>query len=535
MRYIEILNESQRYDDMFNAILNLDGVNAKIQSDISFAKSVLQRKDRITWFLKWSRLIFLYKYMYGESGEMSSIDEPKKKYEPVLTKYAKSVGIGINDIKNYRTNFKTSLEHYLSIESNEIQSLVWDKQTPTELVNELHEKEIEWSAKQDQYITYFDAEDEPDIFLKIDNDWAWYDLNAKSCDKESKAMGHCGNSASYDYNDNIISLRKRKEYYNGKVTHRPSLTFILNDGYLGEMKGRANEKPKEKYHNAIVRLLKDPRIKGITGGGYEPKKNFSIDDLSDEHLTKLADKEHALRGPYYTYERYYDLKRANASEDELDQVEALYLSQMNKWLKTLDNRDIAKIDLQKDTIIFHEYEDYDTYSGYYHNGLTDKIFKKLSSLKRDMAIHLDIPFSDASKIISVASKGLKKEILNSAIPYEYSFYSDNTEVYQKEDGSISISQDLSDFMEDYFGDNAHEYDAESGFLRFADDEYPEDDISNDPIVNRLVDLVGSDARNSTEYYSDITKNIIKDIYDRFHDIAKYGDTQQDYRQRELNI
>ena len=58
--------------------------------------------------------------------------------------------------------------------------------------------------------------------------------------------------------DTVLSLRQ-KVTHDGEKYHRPVLTFILDDrGFLGEMKGRNNNKPSEKYHSYIVELLKSP-------------------------------------------------------------------------------------------------------------------------------------------------------------------------------------------------------------------------------------------------------------------------------------
>lgn len=116
----------------------------------------------------------------------------------------------------------------------------------------------------------------------------WYDLRETCSSEEGKAMGHCGNVPSARHGDTVLSLRQTKNV-GGEELHRPSLTFILRNGYLGEMKGRANQKPKKEYHPYIVELLKLPIIKGISGGGYEPENNFSVSDLSEELYNELKD------------------------------------------------------------------------------------------------------------------------------------------------------------------------------------------------------------------------------------------------------
>jgi hypothetical protein len=96
------------------------------------------------------------------------------------------------------------------------------------------------------------------------------------CKREGDAMGHCGNAPSAKVGDRVLSLRKDM----GNGNFRPSLTFILGaDGYLGKMKGRANEKPNPKYHDMIVALLLQPEINGCKGGGYAAHYNFTLLDL----------------------------------------------------------------------------------------------------------------------------------------------------------------------------------------------------------------------------------------------------------------
>ena len=112
--------------------------------------------------------------------------------------------------------------------------------------------------------------------------WKWVDLETPYCSQEGDAMGHCGNASGYE-NDTILSLRDPEGYAH--------LTFILNNGVLGEAKGRGNQKPSEKYHDPIVELLKTEHIKLIKGGGYLPENNFSLNDLNKDRKEKLKHKE----------------------------------------------------------------------------------------------------------------------------------------------------------------------------------------------------------------------------------------------------
>lgn len=128
---------------------------------------------------------------------------------------------------------------------------------------------------------------EAKTFLKLDHlgskwkGWKWVDLERGYCSQEAEAMGHCGNQGAAQ-GDNIVSLRDSEGYAH--------LTFIINDGFLGEAKGRANDKPSQKYHKPILELLKSKHIDAIKGGGYAPENNFDFHDLHDDHKKELEHK-----------------------------------------------------------------------------------------------------------------------------------------------------------------------------------------------------------------------------------------------------
>ena len=116
--------------------------------------------------------------------------------------------------------------------------------------------------------------------------WGWFDLGVPVDKDEGNALGHCGNAGNPHENDRILSLRKVHNI-GGKIYHEPALTFINNQGWIGEMKGRNNSKPSEKYHSRIAELLKHKDIKGLVGAGYMSENNFHFDDLSPEHKNQV--------------------------------------------------------------------------------------------------------------------------------------------------------------------------------------------------------------------------------------------------------
>jgi len=193
------------------------------------------------------------------------------------------------DPKIWTDKTKTDLDHFMSMRNLvEIEKLKFEpKWNFKEGVKELEKAEKEGLARfKDKNPTVPKSGEK---IVDLGNGWAWWNTGKPSCRLEGDAMGHCGNTAATDRNDELLSLREDKKI--GKNTfYTPYLTFILNDGVLGEMKGRANEKPKQKYHKAIIKLLESPHVKHLWGGGHEAHRNFEVEDLTDaeqEHLFKL--------------------------------------------------------------------------------------------------------------------------------------------------------------------------------------------------------------------------------------------------------
>jgi len=119
--------------------------------------------------------------------------------------------------------------------------------------------------------------------------WTWKSLGCGYSRAEGAAGGHCGNAGKRK-GDNILSLRDAED--------RVHLTFICNNGELGEMKGVGNTKPTSVYHPAICALLVSPYVKKVVGGGYMEEINFDLADLASDQLRglvlSLLDKDHAV-------------------------------------------------------------------------------------------------------------------------------------------------------------------------------------------------------------------------------------------------
>jgi hypothetical protein len=149
--------------------------------------------------------------------------------------------------------------------------------------------------------------------IEFPDGYKWVDLEKSYCEKESKSMGHCGNAGA-SKGDTILSLRDNKNV--------PHLTFILNNGILGERKGRANEKPAPKYHPYIIELLKLPIIKNLGDGKYLPQKDFKISDITEEQLKSLVKIK-----PYFEI-KYYE-EKLDSGEKVSEDVQGNLINKTN--------------------------------------------------------------------------------------------------------------------------------------------------------------------------------------------------------------
>jgi len=304
--YEMFLIEKQDYSMLFPpTLLSLHPKADQIVNNAISWSQTLVKNHRIVWYLRLFRLTLV-------KDMVKTISDPSKKAEAekYLTKYVndynkKSKGTKLNpDLSNLSTlNIRNELQHFMSMSTRirQIAQYPFTWQLPDELINNLTniEEEHRDDSSKSRHILH---NEHIEIFLKVDDQFTWFNLETGYCDKEAEAMGHCGDA---DNDDMLLSLRKRiKKTQDGELW-KPVLTFSMtSDGHLRQMKGYANSKPQERYHKYILALLKDPRIKGIVSGGYKPENNFHVNDLGEKgkdelfathpHLKTLIDtvKEH---------------------------------------------------------------------------------------------------------------------------------------------------------------------------------------------------------------------------------------------------
>lgn len=295
MRYNQLLSEAQNYEDMFKKIkdaytkLNLDQIrlDEQIRMRLGFARSVLKKSDRIIWYLRYFKIFLIMRQL---DQEIYKNKEVFAELEQDARRTAAKANIQITNNYDYSPQrLESVLGHFLSLPISKIQNYRFLNQSYEEVLNQFTDWEEEWQQKTKGMVQ---PQEGDKMIEKFPDGYAWWLLSRGSCDLEAKAMGHCGNVPSEKYGDRILSFRKNvyEDFW------EPHLTFILDkNGRLGESKGRGNNKPTEKYHPYIAKLLMKPSIiQGIKGGGYKPENNFKLTDLNDDLKEKVLEANPAL-------------------------------------------------------------------------------------------------------------------------------------------------------------------------------------------------------------------------------------------------
>src|SRR5208282_751505 len=281
------------YHQMFKALVDrAPNLKPDVDRNIAWAKQHLGKQDRITWFLRWARAHLIQDGEKNSSGADKLSPGSTEKELKAMSAKAKKTYVE-KDLWIDLPQLRQRLQHYMSLDDQGIQDKQFGYETPNDLLNELHGLEAIYKEKADEDSRLLEPQEGDEAFIKFGNGWAWWALSRGYCDEEARAMGHCGNKGMVT-GDQILSLREPRKKGNQEYWE-PNLTFIIDkEGYLGEMKGRGNDKPAARYHPYIVTLLKDKRVKGIKGGGYEPTHNFNMNDLSEESRVELEDAKPEL-------------------------------------------------------------------------------------------------------------------------------------------------------------------------------------------------------------------------------------------------
>lgn len=299
-----LFENKQQYKQIVDTMVNAGLIDqGTADSIVTPAKQLLKRADRIVWWLRWWRISttrgiisdMIETFDNDEPGSSERVERLEKIFQKLTKRYINDPNIPY-DIRTFDQHFGLDdlSQHWGAMfeQSPQVNAIEWKADMdPADLITELRIAESEWGKKQSQEI-----EPEPDDQIIIDyGKYAWVKLDREYCETEGRAMEHCGNTGTPQAGDRILSFRTKID----DKKQKPHLTFILDkDGFLGEMKGRRNQKPSEKYHPYIIDLLQKDFVKGIKSGGYMAQNNFSLRDLDTEQREQLIKQKPGLGSSY---------------------------------------------------------------------------------------------------------------------------------------------------------------------------------------------------------------------------------------------
>jgi len=266
--------EKQHAFTMFTGLIaavpekDRDELTKTIVHQIDWTRRVLRRHDRVVWWLRLARVAIAADFDIPFEDSRTQVNDDPNKPQILDPRFM--------DI------FQRKLIHFMGLGADEIEAIVFDRQSLTSIIDEMEAIEQEWIIRPQGTVT---MQPEHEILIQFLNGWAWIDLHTTSSRDEGLAMGHCGNAYGYG-DDTIISLREPKDRARNIWT--PHLTFILDKrGRLGETKAPGNSKPQPRRHPQILALLHHDRVRGIKGGGYLPETNFNLADLTQAQRDDL--------------------------------------------------------------------------------------------------------------------------------------------------------------------------------------------------------------------------------------------------------
>ncbi|MBT3568346.1 MAG: hypothetical protein HN494_05820 [Opitutae bacterium] len=288
------MKRKERYMGMFcglgSSVLlkELDHVQLNFENVVEWAMEHLQKDDRIIWFLSLVQRGALLR-IRNSSGR-SIRPKIRRKIERKLK--------GFDDdrvLADLESDFTMNWPHYQSLAGMYQATLMKDysfhfrkgkrlsPKSAGEILRDFEEMEerLQKLVGGDRFCT----DGKP--YLELENEWTWFAVDEGQSYQEAQAMRHCGNGGGR-HGDILLSLREpvRKR---DLLFWKPHLTFILNNGVLGEMKGHANTRPEKQFFPQISQLLFRSEIREVRGGGYLPQNNFAFCDMS------IAQQEQSLQ------------------------------------------------------------------------------------------------------------------------------------------------------------------------------------------------------------------------------------------------
>lgn len=195
-------------------------------------------------------------------------------------------------------------------------------------------------------------------FMTFPDGKCWVIVDDQDKENEKKSMGDC---ASGEYSSSsmvVISLREpvmsgpkgnffrtllRAELvFPQQVPRDPTYEqFKTSTGVINQLREKANNKPRAKYHQYIVPLLAQDWVAHLVRPSHRPDDIFWLTDLSAENLARLKEANPKLFDARTFYEKIKDLSFPKKIEEQIIEGIEFPTSHIIQLLSEVTPQDLA--------------------------------------------------------------------------------------------------------------------------------------------------------------------------------------------------
>jgi len=292
MRYIIIMKRKDRYQGMFKLLsssIRTSSKRVRFKNAIEWSLKSLKKDDRIVWYLS---ILQRFALLELRGQEMSKTKKLRNKIERKIQGWEED-----RIREDFELFTEEKWEHFANVQAVFSHPMMLDysfyEKVSEKLVAKKASEVFDDFEKMENHLQSQPGNDrfcsDGEVQIEFGDGWAWFGVAAGFSRQEATAMRHCGNGEGGN-GDYLFSLREPIKKISN-IHWKPHLTFILNGGYLGEMKGYGNQKPDSRFHSYIESLLLSPVVQGIKGGGFLPEKNFNFLELEESMQTRILEKK----------------------------------------------------------------------------------------------------------------------------------------------------------------------------------------------------------------------------------------------------
>lgn len=324
-------------------VVKVTEMDRTIARKVDETRKTLKREDRIVWALRFYKKALIDQLIWMTRNDPDYFKRrfrsPPAPEQPILVKQLQKLSdVDITPFQEFDADDPESLEapysgfstidainerigHYVSVDEklgqteplNAINALRLERQSFGEVISIFRRAEItlrhkrfpgaiEMTPTPEGPYDLKDKEGPVQTIIKFPDGWRWFDLHRacspmrddRTAPSDIAITGHCANVAS---KTGYTAFELAEPLENNRWKHQAF--FIMHPGgWLGEMKGRKNQKPSPRLEKYIYELLRrEKRIRGVgRKGGHNPAHDFALSDLTKTHADILRQERPELFG-----------------------------------------------------------------------------------------------------------------------------------------------------------------------------------------------------------------------------------------------